>query len=270
MAFLDGALRAGTDAPFAGVWRDRLALKAAQSCLRLTGRIETVSTLRDAVCLARPTDALGPVGEMFTQWRQITRIPLGRAGWQRRMTAILPDISDHLSGVPATGAPIEHAMNTLSDALRTSPRNEAAALMCADVTLARAMRWGHVVPLLGGSVSGADVRSIANHSSETALRVSRVLTTACDTALRRRADLARRADHLNSIADSLRTKGAAQALAVFLSYDAVAPSGMLSPVIKGSRVPMTDRAARRLCDRLVDLGTVRELTGRPSFRLYGI
>jgi hypothetical protein len=33
---------------------------------------------------------------------------------------------------------------------------------------------------------------------------------------------------------------------------------------------MSDRAMRRLVDRLVALGVARELTNRPTFRLYGL
>ena len=72
------------------------------------------------------------------------------------------------------------------------------------------------------------------------------------------------------MAPKLSAKGAAAAVALFLSEDAVAPSTMLSPMIEGTTIAMTDRAARRFCDRLVELGVARELTGRPTFRLYGI
>ena len=33
---------------------------------------------------------------------------------------------------------------------------------------------------------------------------------------------------------------------------------------------LSDRARRRLFDRLVALGVARDLTGRPTFRLYGL
>ena len=78
--------------------------------------------------------------------------------------------------------------------------------------------------------------------------------------MRLAAELARRAARLNAVAPKLRAKGAGAAVAMFLCRDAVAPTAL----------PLPDRAARRLCDRLVDLGAIRELTGRDTFRLYGV
>ena len=64
------------------------------------------------------------------------------------------------------------------------------------------------------------------------------------------------------MAPKLRAKGAGEAVAKFLTCDAVAPSALTSL--------NSDRAARRFCDRLVELSVVRELTGRDTFRLYGV
>jgi len=63
------------------------------------------------------------------------------------------------------------------------------------------------------------------------------------------------------VAPKLRAKAAGRAVDLFLSRDALVP---------GALAFMSDRAARRLCDRLVALGAVRELTGRDTFRLYGV
>ena len=78
----------------------------------------------------------------------------------------------------------------------------------------------------------------------------------------RSLDLARRADRLLTLAPKVRSKGGATALGTFLAEEAVAAATLTG---LGS-----DRAARRFLERLVTLGAIRELTGRSSFRLYGL
>lgn len=53
---------------------------------------------------------------------------------------------------------------------------------------------------------------------------------------------------------------------MILSQDA------LTPVALARAMPeiLSERAARRLCERLVNQGVLRELTGRDTFRLYGV
>src|SRR5690606_22260494 len=75
------------------------------------------------------------------------------------------------------------------------------------------------------------------------------------------ADLARRAGQLLAIAPKLRGRDADETVLALLSEDALAA--------RQGRAA-SDRSSRRLFDRLVSLGAVRELTGRPAFRLYGL
>ena len=281
VAFLSGAALATLDVVLRGpggtlsraLLRDRMALEAAVACLKLEGRIETASDIRDAVCLARAGDALGPAGEMFVAWRRLVRINLAPSGWKDRVAKVLPAsmVDEALSQLGAlSGTPVGQASEILAGALREFPREEAAALMLADVALARAIGWDRPVPLLATYMARKDIRAIADGASDPSLCVHRAMIGACDGAIRGAADLDRRVAKLRAVAPKLRAKGSDEALSLFLSHDAVSPSGMLSPMIKGTSFAMTDRAARRLCDRLVELGVVCELTGRPTFRLYGV
>ena len=90
------------------------------------------------------------------------------------------------------------------------------------------------------------------------LAYGRAAAEACDLF----AALGRSAQNLLAVAPRLRARGAGAVIATLLDEDAVLPSARRSAI--------SDRGARRLFDRLVALGGVRELTGRPTFRLYGL
>ncbi|MDZ7575307.1 MAG: DUF1403 family protein [Pseudotabrizicola sp.] len=100
------------------------------------------------------------------------------------------------------------------------------------------------------------------HRTDETLRLAcyRTVVMSARPAVQMAADLNRRADRLRAVAPKLRAKPAGQAVGLFLAQDALAPQALTGV--------MSNRAARRLCDRLVSLGAVRELTGRGTFRLY--
>ena len=91
------------------------------------------------------------------------------------------------------------------------------------------------------------------------------IALAAASALDLAADLARRANTLIAIAPKLRARNRPQKI-----VDLLLAQDCLSPAEAARHAPMTDRAARRLFDRLVLLGAAREFSGRPTFRLYGL
>jgi hypothetical protein len=77
-------------------------------------------------------------------------------------------------------------------------------------------------------------------------------------------DLSKRAEKLLAVAPKLRAKGASRVVALLLADDCVMPA-------RAAKVArLSERASRRLFDRLMAHGAVRELSGRPNFRLYGL
>ena len=91
-----------------------------------------------------------------------------------------------------------------------------------------------------------------------ALAAARAALAALDLA----HDICRRASKLAEAAPKVRAKGKAGALAALLADDAVSAAAPIPG--------LSDRARRRLFERLVALGAARELTGRATFRLYGL
>ena len=261
--------------------RNRLALRAAEACLKLEGRRESEADIRDAFYLAQAGGAMGPAGEMFVRWRKMKAIGLKRGDWLVQLRACVPEpVAEELpewidtigQGGPAVfGSPVAQAARMIGSVMAAFPREEASALICGDLVLARALGWAHPVPLLGLHIKRKDLLQAAEGSAEELLLAChRAVAPGSQDAVRLAHDLVRRAQRLREVAPKLRAKGSGEAVALFLREDAVLPSTMLAPKIKGTNIPMTGRAARRLCDRLVELGVVRELTGRSTFRLYGV
>jgi hypothetical protein len=158
------------------------------------------------------------------------------------------------------------AMTVLAEAAPCEA--EILALWLADLTLAQKLGWQGPVPLLATVMALPALRRNGRRPRpsdpdwEKAIAV--IYASATPEACALAADLSRRAEKLIAVAPKLRAKGADRVVALLLTEDCVAPT-------RAARVArLSDRAGRRLFERLIDLGAVRELSGRPNFRLYGL
>jgi hypothetical protein len=269
---LDQIVRAAP--PWAGAWRRRLALNGAAAAVRRLGLKEDEAELRDAWHLRAAGADPGPAGRVYGAWRLLAAQPVGLdergletiAGalgtpWSAALAAISAGLTRVDRPAPFAAAAI------IADALSEAPNAELLAWWAADVAVARAMRWPIAVPLLMGQfhtdafrANGRGRISPGGEAFERAMCLA--LAKSAREACRLAADMARRAERLIAAAPKLRAKGAGAAIQLLLDDDAV--SGSLT-------TPMLSRfAARRLFDRLTALDAVRELSGRPAFRLYGL
>ncbi len=238
--------------------RERLALRAAEACVTQSGRIERAAELRDAVGFLQPGDHPGPAGEVYSSWQRAVERPIS----VKMLHRALPEMDiDKIAARLDTGhgTPVARAAAVLQAVVADRPRDHTTALLLGEAALANALSWSHVLPLLATGLKRGSLRKTGEDLHLACQRA--IVTTACEVT-REAADLSRRAAQLRAIAPKLRAKGADQAVSLFLNQDAVAPSSLTSL--------RSDRAARRFCDRLVELGAARELTGRDTFRLYGV
>lgn len=239
------------------LWRDRLALAAAEVCMGFAGRREGAGALRDALHLTKAGDDPGPAGRVFRQWSRAVARPISVSNLGRALEGVA--LERIALCIDATGpTPVDRAAQVIEAVLAASPRGEIVAMILADAALATSLGWTHVLPLLSLALKARDLRL---RGDELRLACHRAVGVGVRQVLPMAGELSRAAVRLRAVAPKLRAKASTRAVDLFLSRDALAPSALDF---------MSDRAARRLCDRLVSLGAVRELTGRDTFRLYGV
>lgn len=264
LAFLSGAalshlhhVLGHADVPQA-LLRQRFALRAAARCLAFTGRPEREAELRDAVAFLLPGDSPGPAGAVYQSWRRAVEGPASLKTIHHALSGIeLDQIASLLDA--GQGAPVSRATAVLEAGLENWPRDLPFALIVAEAALGQSLRWGSLSPLLAVGLKRGDLRKTG---PDLRLACHQAIILAAREVTQDALRLSRSAVHLRAVAPKLRAKGAAAAVALFLTRDAVAATDLTSL--------RSDRAARRFCDRLVELGAARELTGRNTFRLYGL
>jgi len=273
---LDNLARAEPE--WSGAWRHRLALRAAAASMTLIGRSEDEAALRDAWLLRQTGDAPGPAGDVLAAWRRLAGrslppeaddlravVALLGVGWSDGFDELIEVMRDEVrSGAPA---PVV-AARAAAAVMRQDPKAEIFSWWLADCALSWRMGWTHAVPILGLQIQAPLLRSgpegrrarPGGDGFERAAFIAAALGSA--DACRLAADMAAQAERLRAAVPKLRSRAAGEVVDRLLGDDAV--SGTLTTK------NLSRWASRRLFDRLAELGAARELSGRATFRIFGL
>ncbi len=222
---------------------------------------------------------------MHRLWRLFATRPLRLDAASLRTAADLvgllegPSFDGLAEAVRHIAAAAEHPLAAAigASALAIRQFNDAPAIdaeifahWLSDLALAQQLGWDAPVPLLATAIAHSSLRrGPAGKRPHPGDRdwsdaVTGVYAMAAQEAFSLACELSRRSQTLLAVSPKLRAKGAERVVELLLADDAVSAAR----AAKFARI--SDRASRRLFDRLVALGAARELSGRPNFRLYGL
>jgi hypothetical protein len=221
---------------------------------------------------------------MLLAWRRLAMRPIEDLLTGKNLGAVLEefgyapdddavgDLMDEMRQLSAGGM-----VGMLTGAFIAAERygfGRAVGAWLADALVAQRLGWTHAVPLLGAEViaclgTGRPRRSgtgtAAASIEDEGVQAKSLLAAQARAALRAvdlSAELGRRSERLLAVAPKLRARASDLVVERLLSDDAIVASEKIAG--------MSDRGLRRLFDRLQKLGAVRELSGRPTFRIYGL
>ncbi len=291
LALFDWILRpgdSGAEPAFAGAQRQRLALRAATASAWMARLREDERALRDAEHLspnASGNAPTSPAGRIHRLWRGFAAPSVGFDEPSLRKAADLLELPRDLDLEALAGglrrlfqgeknplAAAARAGSTTTRMLDGAPRLEAEilALWLSDLMLARKLGWDAPIALLATAITHPSLRCGAAGKRprpgdlDWVDAAAGAYAMAAQEAFALAGELSRRSQALLAAQPKLRAKGAGRVVELLLGDDAVSPAR----AAKSAR--LSDRAARRLFDRLIELGAVRELSGRSNFRLYGL
>lgn len=265
--------------PITGLLADRAGLLAAAKLLARAGRPESLADLRDLRLMGDPA---GPAAPSLSAWTWLSGLPWEEdaatrfrprrdeeedtAPADRRHHSSLQALARQL-GLQDAGAADDLAAAAGAAAALPCPLAAAGAiidagtgmpltvqLLATDYAVGRCLGWPLPIYSLGLSR-----RELPDPSPHAAARVLLAGTSELATLLR---PLSTRAAELVATTRSIRTIQRDQVLTRIFSQDMVWPAGLVD------LLPL--RHSRRLLQRLVELGPLRELSGRPSYRIYGL
>ncbi|MFB9953008.1 DUF1403 family protein [Rhizobium puerariae] len=258
--------------PLGSLWRQRLALACTAALTRQQGRPEGEAALRDHWYLTPVGGDPGPAGRLLGAFRALGEPrAVRREEWETRLPKLfelaadpslimaLETAADHVRG---PGDAVRAAGEAALEFTRCRPDARPLAVWLADAVLAGRLGWLAPVPLLSSALRSHDWRALREGRTEAWIDGCHfAYARSAAAALDLYADLSRRTVRLLTTAPQLRGKDADTMVAILISEDA-------QPAKTGRTT--SDRSSRRLFDRLVTLGGARELTGRSTFRLYGL